>query len=114
MKNEQEKAYKSSRIGNYTFCIGVFWLCTGNDRLDVVSVGGVHARLCCILCCWTRLHTVDDYGGIVLARTQTQRDGDRCTSQLDGELCSRHWLPQYEGRLKSLITKRTIKLLKNK
>lgn len=96
----KEKAYKSSRIGNYTFCIGVFWLCTGNDRLDVISLRGVNARLCSLLCRRTRLYTMDDNGGIVLSRPKTQRDGYSCTSQLDGELCGWHWFPQYEGRVK--------------
>lgn len=54
-----------------TFGIGVFWLCTGNDRLDVLPICGVRVGVCYVLCRRTRLNTMDDHCGIVLTRTQT-------------------------------------------
>lgn len=88
--NHRERKY-------YAFCIGVFWLCAGNDRLDVLSICGRYIGLCCVLCRGTRLHTLDDNGGALLPRTTAQRHGHCRAGQLDGQLCGRHWIPQNEG-----------------
>lgn len=81
----------------YAFCIGVFWLCAGNDRLDVLPLGGGHPWLCGLLRRRPWLHTVDDNGGTVLAGSPAQCHGHCGAGQLDGQLCGWHWIPQHEG-----------------
>lgn len=60
--------------------IGVFRVCAGNDRLDELSIGGVHAQFRGILRRGPRLHSVADHRRAVLAGAATERDGDRCFS----------------------------------
>lgn len=64
--------------------IGVFRVCAGNDRLDELPVGGVHAQLRCVLRGGARVHPVADHGRAVLAGAAPQRDGHRGIGQLDG------------------------------
>lgn len=64
--------------------IGVLRLCAGNDRLDVLSVSGVDTKLRRVLRGRTRIDTLDDHGGTVLARSQTGRHVHRGSRQLDG------------------------------
>jgi len=66
----------------------VFWLCAGNDRLDVISLGGGHARLCGILRRGTWIHTLDDHSGAILSRTTAQCHGHCGAGQLDGQFRS--------------------------
>lgn len=64
--------------------IGVFWLCAGNDRLDVVHLSGVYSMFRYVLCRGARIYPLDDHGGIILARSQTRRHVHRGPRQLDG------------------------------
>lgn len=93
----KKKSLQISRTGHYRICIGVFRLCTGNDRLDVLPIGDLGPGICGILCCWTWLHSLDDHGGTVQPRTAAECNGHSCVSQLDGELCGRHRFSKFTG-----------------
>lgn len=95
--SREKKPSNDRECEYYAFCIGVFWLCAGNDRLDVLSIGGGHPRLCGILRCGTRIDTLDDHRRALLPGTPAQRHGHCRFGQLDGQLCGRHWFPQHEG-----------------
>ena len=82
----------------YTHSLGVFWLCAGNDRLDVLPVGSVNAGLRRVFRRRTGLDTVDDYCRAVLPRAATERDGDRGARELDGELRCWNWFPKFKGK----------------
>lgn len=101
-KKSHKKPTNHRESGSFTFCIGVFWLCTGNDWLDVLPIGRVHPGLCGLLCGGARLNTLDDNGGTVLARSKTQCHGNSSIGQLDGQFCGWHWFPQYEGKYDDL------------
>lgn len=93
----KKKSLQISRTGHYRICIGVFRLCTGNDRLDVLLIGDINTGVCRLLCRWTGLNTVDDHRRAILTRTPTQCYGHSCFSQLDGQLCCRHRFSQLTG-----------------
>ena len=67
--------------------------------LDLVALRGLHPLLCRLLCCWSRLHPLDDHGGALLAGAQARRHVGRSLDQLVRQLSSRHWLPYYAGIL---------------
>lgn len=69
----------------YYRLIGIFWLRTGDDRLDVLPVCGVDPQLCGVLRCGSGFDTLDDNGRIVLPGAQTRRHVYCCAGQLDGE-----------------------------
>lgn len=77
--------------------IGVFRLCAGNDRLDVLFVGRVHVVLCQIFRHGPRFHTLDDHRRTVLARTPTRGHVYCRIGQLDGQFPSRNRLSNHEG-----------------
>lgn len=70
-------------------CIGVFRLCTGNDRLDVLSVSDINIGFCGILRCGSRVDSMDDNSRTIFTRTTAKCNGYSRISQLDGEL--RRW-----------------------
>lgn len=82
----------------YTHSLGVFWLCAGNDRLDVLPVGRVNAGLRRVLRRRTGLDTVDDNCRTLLPGTAAERDGDRGAGELDGELRCWNWFPKFKGK----------------
>lgn len=63
-----------------TTLIGVFWLCTGNDRLDVILIRGFNIMFCEILRCGTWIHTMDDHCRTFLARTSSSCHVNSCIS----------------------------------
>nr|CAH7753754.1 unnamed protein product [Callosobruchus chinensis] len=69
----------------------------GNDRLDVLSVGGVHAVLRKVLRRGAWQHPVDDHRRAVLPGPQARRHEHRRAGQLDRQLRRRYRLPQHEG-----------------
>lgn len=64
----------------YYRLIGVFRLCAGDDRLDVVPVCGVDAEFRGLLRGGAGLYSLAHHGGALLARPTTQRDGHSCIS----------------------------------
>lgn len=77
--------------------LGVFWLRAGNDRLDVLPVGGVYAGVRGVLRRRAGLDSVDDYCRAVQPGAAAERDGDRGAGQLDGELRCWNWFPKFKG-----------------
>lgn len=49
--------------------LGVFWLCAGNDRLDVLPLSGFNVVIRSILRNGSRKHTVDDHCRTIFTRT---------------------------------------------
>lgn len=93
-----KKSLQISRTGHYRICIGVFWLCAGNDRLDVLLIGDISIGIRGLLCGWPGLHTLDDHGRAIFSRTPAQCYGHSCFSQLDGKLCRRHRFSKFTGK----------------
>lgn len=83
-----------------TALIGIFWVRAGNDRLDVVPVGGVDALLRQVLRRGARLHTVDDHCRAVLARTPARRHVHCRPGQLDRQFRGGDRVSQHEGKSK--------------
>lgn len=77
--------------------IGVFRLCAGDDRLDVLPVGGLDPQLRDVLRRRPGLDTLDDNRRAVLAGAPASRHVHRRARQLDGQLSRGHRLPQHEG-----------------
>lgn len=100
-----------SRLENYDFrvtppgqerakyysLIGIFWLRTGNDRLDVLPLGGVDVKFRCVLRRRTGLDPLDDNGRAVLARATSGRHVHRGARQLDGQFSRRNRFSKHEG-----------------
>lgn len=80
---------------------GVFRLCAGDDRLDVVFIGRVDARFCRIFRRWSGLNTVDDHGRTIFARTAPGRHVNIRTRQLGVEFRRWYRLPNVECKLSS-------------
>lgn len=61
-KNSIKNQIKASKYENRLLhcCLGVFRLCAGNDRLDVLLIGDINIGICGILCCWSRIDSMDD------------------------------------------------------
>lgn len=87
----------NSGIGYYTFGLGVFWLCAGNDRLDVLPVGDLDPGVRRFLRRWTWVDTVDDNGRAVLAGSTSQRHGNCGPGELERQFRRRHWISQFAG-----------------
>uniref|UniRef100_A0A182FDC2 Uncharacterized protein n=1 Tax=Anopheles albimanus TaxID=7167 RepID=A0A182FDC2_ANOAL len=103
LSTHQQKSL--SNVGTekcYTHSLGVFWLCAGNDRLDVLPVGRVNAGLRRVLRRRTGLDTVDDNCRTLLPGTAAERDGDRGAGELDGELRCWNWFPKFKDCLGKL------------
>lgn len=83
--------------------IGVLWLRAGDDRLDVVPVGRVDARLRGLLRGRARLHSLDDHRGALLSGTTAGRHVYCSSGQLAGQFLSRHRLPNLEGNVYSYV-----------
>lgn len=96
--NPEKKPLKCGNATDYyTHSLGVFWLRAGNDRLDVLPVGGVNAGVRGVLRRRAGLDSVDDYCRAVQPGAAAERDGDRGAGQLDGELRCWNWFPKFKG-----------------
>lgn len=81
-ENTKIKASKSeNRLLHLS--LGVFRLCAGNDRLDVLPIGDINIGICGILCCWSWFHSMDDNSRTVLPRSTSQCDGNSCIGELE-------------------------------
>lgn len=87
----------NSRIGYYTFGLGVFWLCAGNDRLDVLPVGDLDPGVRRVLRRRTGIYSVDDNGRAVLAGPSPERHGNCGAGELERQFRSGHWIPKFTG-----------------
>lgn len=97
------KASKHSRTLSLPHCIGVFWLCTGNDRLDVLLVGDINASICRIFRCWPWLNTMDDNRRTILAGSTAKCNGHRRIGELDGKFCRWHRFPHFTSKNNYLL-----------
>ena len=73
---------------------------TGTNRMGSLRSRGRYTYLCIVFCCWTRLHSMDDYSRVIQSRTTTSRDVHRRTRQLAGEFSCRSLLLTSQGKLK--------------
>lgn len=85
------------RIDTIPLLIGILWLCTGNDRLDVLPLGSLHSRLRGLLRRGAGLDPLDDHGRALLPRSKTCSHVNSRAGQLDGQFPCRNSLPNYEG-----------------
>lgn len=93
---EAPPADQERRIWFYRL-IGVFQFRTGNDRLDVVSVGRVDAKFRCVFRRRPRLYTMDDNCWAILTRPEARCNVYRSSCQLDGQLRRWHCFPKHDG-----------------
>lgn len=88
---------ESGRGTRFYPLIGVFRLCAGDDRLDVIPVGSVYTQLRGVLRAGPWVHPVDDHRRALLPGPSASRHVDSRSRQLVGKLPRRYRFSDDEG-----------------